>query len=144
MYARSYYGEDVNIPENYDGTAFSEPSSEPELRGARLEPVKSEIKFSPKEPSKSDIKFSPDESAPDTCEKCAPCECEGKDSGGIFGIDLKGIFGGIFSGSGLSRLLPSGIGTEEILIIGIALFLLFSPSRDIECALLLLALVFIK
>ena len=132
MYARSYYGEDVNIPENYDGTAFSEPSSEPELRGARIEPVKSEIKFSP------------DESAPDTCEKCTPCECEGKDSGGIFGLDLKGIFGGIFSGSGLSRLLPSGLGTEEILIIGIALFLLFSPSRDIECALLLLALVFIK
>ena len=130
MYARSYYGEDVSIPENYDGTAFSEQPSESEARTPRIEPVKSEMKFSPKEPE------------PHEKNECHE-ECEAKPSG-LFGMDFQGILGGFFSGKRISRYFPKDFGTEEILIIGIALFLIFSPSRDIECALLLLALVFIK
>ena len=131
MYARSYYGEDVSIPENYDGTAFSEQAPDSEARAPRIEPVKSEMKFSPKE------------TEPKETETCAEEVAESKPAG-LFGIDFQGILGGIFSGKKISRYFPQGFGTEEILIIGIALFLIFSPSRDIECALLLLALIFIK
>ena len=56
-----------------------------------------------------------------------------------------GLFGGIldkipFLGGKLSSL---HIGTEELLIAGVALFLLFSKGGDRECALILLALLFI-
>ena len=133
MYSRSYYPDsEISIPENYDGTAFSEAQPEAEQRAPKIEPIRNEMKFSPKEP----------EEKQDMNEECFAAQ-KTKERG-LFGIDFSGIFGGLFRGGGLSSLIPKDFGTEELLIIGIALFLLFSPDRDIECALLILALIFVK
>lgn len=140
MYSRSYFtgGSEISLPENYDGTAFSEDSIQDEIRIPKIESAKNEIKFSPKtEEKECDTSFQPPEYD----------ECMTKEKGtrgGIFGIDFKGILGSVFSGDGFSSILPKDFGIEEIIIIGIALFLLFSPERDIECSLMLLALIFIK
>ena len=139
MYSRSYFQGDseISVPDNYDGTAFFENAVQSEAKAPKIEPIKVEKKFSPKDAE---------------CE----CECVGENNacnddsternarGGIFGLDFKGTFGSLFSGTRLGSFIPKDFGIEEILIIGIALFLLFSPEHDIECALLLLALIFIK
>ena len=52
------------------------------------------------------------------------------------------LLSGLFSGEGGIRL-PK-IGTEEILILAAAAFLLFSKSGDKECAIFLLILLFIN
>jgi hypothetical protein len=62
-----------------------------------------------------------------------------------------GFLSGLF-GKGLSELIPASLfsgmpkslGTEEILLIGIAAFLFFSSSHDVLTAVILLALIFIK
>jgi len=134
MYSRSYYPDtDISVPENYDGTAFSDDFMTSEPKTPKIEPVKNEVKFSPKEP----------ECVSEESEDCFSPKKE-KEHGSLFGIDFGGIFGGLFRGGKLSSIIPKDFGTEELLIIGIALFLLFSPDRDIECALLILALIFIK
>ena len=140
MYSQSYFpnGRDISLPDNYDGTAFSENTPQSEARVQKIESVKNEIKFSPQ---------SDEGEYTCECENEKYEECLSKsesERGGFLGIDFKGIFGSLFSGSKLSSFIPKDFGIEEILIIGIALFLLFSPERDIECALLLLALFFIK
>ena len=58
--------------------------------------------------------------------------------GNLFRHGIPGIFGG------KSLLGDFKLGTEEILILGAALFLLLSGSRDIECLIILLALLFVK
>ena len=138
MYSRSYFqgDADISVPENYDGTAFLNEAIQTEAKAPRIEPLKSEIKFSPKDEKSS-------------CECDEPrdsteCHVERDEREGIFKTDLRGFFGSAFSGTRLVSILPKEFGFEEILIIGLALFLLFSPERDIECALLLLVLVFIK
>ena len=77
------------------------------------------------------------------CEKpCAPPkkECSGPKKGGSFFSEiLQGRLGFLKEG-GFGSLL-GGIGTEEILIIAIALFLLFSKDGDRECAVMLLFLL---
>lgn len=61
----------------------------------------------------------------------------------------KGQGGGILTGlgAGLGRILKLGdgfhLGLEEILIIAAAAFLFFSKDGDRECALMLVALLFI-
>lgn len=138
MYARSYFqgDADISVPENYDGTVFLNEVMQAEAKPPRIEPIKSETKFSPKDESTA--------RDPGTNPECEECSAKPQARGGIFGVDLKGIFSSVFSTSRLGSFLPKDFGFEEILIIGIALFLLFSPERDIECALLLLALVFIR
>ena len=138
MYSRSYFqgDADISVPDNYDGTAFLSEVIQSDAKAPRIEPIKSEIKFSPK-----------DEACESECaetRECDECPMDKGSGGGFLGIDLKRTFGSIFSGTRLASFLPKDFGFEEILIIGIALFLLFSPERDIECALLILALVFIK
>lgn len=140
MYSQSFFnaGRDISPPENYDGTAFSEIPNQSEAKPQKIESVKNEIKFSPKSDELD-------------CE-CAHCnekydDCKSENDcgrGGFFGIDFSGMLGSLFSGSKLSSFIPKDFGFEEILIIGLALFLLFSPQRDIECALLILALIFIR
>ena len=56
---------------------------------------------------------------------------------------LSGLLGGFLSGGNQSIRLPK-IGTEEILLIGVAAFLFFSQEGDKECALLLLLLLLIN
>ena len=138
MYSRSYFqGEaDISVPDNYDGTAFLGEGAQAEAKAPRIEPLKIEKKFSPKDeerisecgayPERDECHY--DESGKESCR----------------GFDARGIFSSLFPGAKLSSFIPKGFGVEDVLLIGIALFLLFSPERDIECALLLLALVFIR
>ena len=121
MYTRSYYpdmAEKINLPENYVGTAFDrEESAETPT-------------FSEKE-SESVDGF--DE------------ERGGGNIGRMFSI-FKRIPGGDFFSGTLSRLHIKDfkIGTEEVLILGISLFMLISHDGDKELALFLLLLLFIK
>ncbi len=134
MYTRNYFQDDENIsiPENYDGNAFREDVKEPPIQshnGDRLIPP-----------------FTPHSR---TEEECAAFEdAERKKRDGDSG----------FVSTFLQKLQPSSLfekfnffngghfdfGGEEIMIIGIALFLLFSEGKDIECALMLLLLLLIK
>ena len=56
---------------------------------------------------------------------------------------VSGLLGGFLSGGSQGIRLPS-IGTEEILLIGMAAFLFFSHDGDKECALLLMLLLLIN
>ena len=139
MYSQSYFpqGKEISLPDNYDGTAFSDDNFQNE-RTPKIEARQNEIKFSPKDEECE----SPSDALEAENEECIARTKESR--GGLFGIDLKGMFSSLFGGNRFSSIVPKDFGTEEILIIGIALFLLFSSERDIECALLLLALIFIK
>ncbi len=65
--------------------------------------------------------------------------CQGKDCGqSLFRIPF---LGNLFGNSGG---ILSGISTEELLIIGLALFLLLSKDGDTECALMLLLLLLVR
>lgn len=136
MYSRSYYPEEqaIRIPEGYDGTALYEKESVEQAKpSAKIEPQKNEVKFSPK-----------DEITAEQESEEVFLRTE-KESGGIFPkIDLGNICGGLFSKNPSVKSFIPNIGTEEILIIGLALFLFFSKSGDRECALLVLALLFIN
>ena len=129
MYSRSFYPSEQRrpaFPENYDGTAFSEPPS------LSNEPPQETINFIP-EP----------EAEPAASESVFTKPCVSSATAGVKIPLLSDIFGGsggIFS-SGENFL--SKIGVEEILIIAVAAFLLFSKDGDIECALMLLLLLFI-
>ena len=72
-------------------------------------------------------------------EAFAPAPVNEPKSGGVEGL-LSGLFGKLHIG------IPSldKIGYEEILILGVAAFLLFSADGDKECALLLLLLLLIN
>lgn len=117
MYSRSYK-EDTDtrpmVPPNYDGTAFSEEKYAKKL-----------------------------DTGPTFEENTAPCLNDSEETVGV------GNIGGLFSG-GLGGLLGGfgirmpRIGTEEILIIATALFLLFSKDGDNECAILLLLLLLVN
>ena len=129
MYTRSYFTDDktVDIPENYDGTAFGggitdTSEGDAEKRGSLSDEERTEG------------------------EKAAP-------TGNRIGISqffeklpLKSIFpikdlGSYFTGH---KLIPEKIGMEEALILAIALYLFFSKDGDKECAIMLLLLIFIN
>ena len=58
------------------------------------------------------------------------------------GLPIKNIFKSEAAGSFFS--IFNKIGTEEILLLGVALFLLFSKAHDFETALLLVFLLFVR
>lgn len=62
------------------------------------------------------------------------CDVEERHKGPFSLLDLlpKGLFGGF------------EVGIEEILIIGAAIFLLMSKSKDFECIFILIALLFVR
>ncbi len=128
MYTRSYDNESrIKIPENYDGNAFFEESvsdvSPPKKETA--EPL-----VAPWDAPKS----------PPPEEETVPTAA-GIKAGNFFGKYLKKLpFGAlnIFGGDKLE------FGTEEILLIGVALFLFFSGGGDKECAVMLLLLLLVK
>ena len=132
MYTRNYIddGGGMNIPQNYDGIAFD--TDIPDTKNT-IAASMGEKKISP-----PDMKAEAPESAPTSAN------AEGS-----------GIFGGFLQKLGLKNILPSSIGSlfqldqfklgkEEILLIGIALFLLFSKEGDKECAIILLLLLFVN
>ena len=145
MYSRNQPSDGkIVIPENYDGTAFSEkkapePPKEPAERNIKVLGTPSgEVKMSP---SSIGTEVPPAEE-----EASAPVKEERESVlTGLFGRlpTLTSIFKG---GSGFLDSLPikmPKIGSEEILILGIAFFLLFSKNGDKECAIMLLLLIFI-
>ena len=115
MYTRSYYPDTPSpLPENYGGIALSEPM--------------------PKSPTTD---FGTQEEKDTESVKCM---------GGISGIGGIPIISKLFTGVGRVAE-PLGIksfGTEELLIAGVALYLLFSKSGDKECAVALLLLLLVN
>ena len=138
MYSRSYFqgDADISVPDNYDGTAFFGEAMTNEAKPPRIEPIKSEKKFSPK-----------DGEVISGCEEYnerEECRHQENKKAPNRSFDLQGIMNSLFCGKKESLFIPKGFSIEDVLLIGTALFLLFSPERDIECALLMLALVFIR
>lgn len=134
MYSRSYYPEDpaMRIPDGYDGTALLEqPITEFAPKELPLEAVKREVKVSPRETKEEN-----------ECENTAneETECISRADKWQMPSFLKNIIPRELSFSSII----SGIGSEEILIAAIALFLFFSNGGDKLCAAILVFLIFIK
>ena len=124
MYTRSYSGEIERMapPANYDGFAFSDGDS---CEKNCTRPPTNEVQEPISEPVE---------------EECVSADARPKSPlSGIFGFG-KGLFGGLKS---TPFKLPK-LGSEEILIIATALFLMFSKEGDKECAVLLLLLLLIN
>jgi hypothetical protein len=117
MYSRSYTDGEIIIPEKYSGTALEEIEKDKE----------------------SDTKKSECE---DMHMNNAPCGEIKKDKINLSG--MTDIVKCIFGNHDDKENFLSGIGFEEILILGMAIYLFFSKRSDKECALILLALLFIK
>ncbi len=134
MYTRSYYdNEGVAHPLSvgYDGTALCDEPPAPKVSVAHTEvgAQKAQTKLSPKETERPVI------------EECS-CTDDSNDKrgeGGFFG-QIRSIFSGFLP----SRILPEKFGLEELLILGLAIYLFFSSSHDREFSLMLLALIFIS
>lgn len=121
MYSRSYYPDGVgkvNLPQNYDGTAFIERES-PEQEDS----VQASFIDSPQG------------------------ERDQKEESFFKGLSGGSVLSGLFSKGGLLgglNLKIPEIGTEEILLIAIAAFLFFSKDGDKESAIFLLLLLLIN
>ena len=119
---------EISVPKNYDGTTFGIAEEEVSTRAHENKSFQNEIdEKMESEPVSYEIKKS-------------------KSDKDVFSFlhnfSLKKL---PFLSS--KEMLPSFIrdfGTEELLIIGVALFLIFSQAHDIESALILLVLIFIK
>lgn len=135
MYTRSYYGDEggsgIRIPDGYDGTALLE---------SEAQPVAAPVNFPP-ETQKREIKVSPkNENTEEAVEQTSAQDSGHREkSADKWQIPL--LFKKIFPTSEIFSF--SKIGSEELLIGAVALFLLFSKSGDKLCALMLLALIFI-
>lgn len=134
MYTRNYVddGVGVNIPQHYDGIAFDTDIQDTKNT---VSATIGERKISPQD--------TPASFEPEDTPVSAPIETQG------------GLFGNIFGKLGFKNLLPSSLnsilsleqfklGKEELLLIGLALFLLFSKEGDKECAIILLLLLFVN
>lgn len=139
MYTRNYYSEDekIIVPENYDGNAFPE-KNEPRESSANKTPAL-EAEMPPPLRAPWDVTEKGPESASEEV-MAKPKEHEG-----FFGDFMNKLpFGNIFKKGDFMRSTFSDFGMEELLIIGIALFLLLSKDGDKECAFILLFLLFVK
>ena len=129
MYTRSYDNEGgIRIPEKYDGNAFiaNEVKTDTESESTK---------------SSESLRAPWDTPKPEEREEIIPTAANAR-SENIFSRYIKKLsFGAlnIFGGEGGFHL-----GTEEILIIGVALFLFFSGGGDKECAIMLLLLLLVK
>ena len=118
MYSRSFYPEaeeNPRIPENYDGTALLDPPTQP------TENERAEVS--------------------ETVEETEQASALG--GGLLSSLGRSPLLSGLFGGKGIPLRFPK-IGSEEILILGIAALLFFSKEGDKECALILLFLLFIS
>ena len=136
MYTRNYYSgeEKLSVPENYDGYAFSEEKNE--LQATKEEEYKE---------GAAHLKAPWDIPKSESEEKAEEVSAKPKEHEGLFGALAERLpFGKILGNMNFFKNGISDFGTEELLIIGIALFLLFSKNGDKECSLILLFLLFIK
>lgn len=133
MYTRSYYPDqqEIKIPENYDGNAFREIESKEEECASEVE----------KRTDEEAVLRAPW----DVSEKTEAVMGKGGVSAhGLGGLLEKVPFGNL---SGFLPFFKGGkfsLGSEEVLICAIALFLLLSRGGDKECAVMLLLLLWIK
>ncbi len=145
MYSRNQamQGSGISVPENYDGVAFTE--AKPEVQGEGAD-RSIRVVGTPSQ----DTKMSPGGFLADEPKESAEVFKNTEDSAeaGLFQGLLGKIptIGRLFSGGNLlgsTGIKMPKIGTEELLIIGIALFLLFNKDGDKECAIMLLLLIFV-
>ena len=135
MYTRNYQSDEkdsLKIPEGYDGIAFRDNDSEKNDLLSETGDAALHLKA-----PWDEKKEQPQAAEP---VMASPRRNDGFLSGLLGKFNIGGLFdcGGFFKDGHLS------LGTEEILIIGIALLLLFNKSGDKECAIMLLLLLFIK
>ena len=136
MYSRTYANDLPTVPESYSGVAFREPDPIPDDAPKSI-PKSADVKFTTS-PAPPDPKLSSAGAEPAVEETCV------KPSQGFFEkIQLGKMFSGIRDFDFSSISLPR-IGMEEILIVGLALFLFFSRDGDKECAALLALLLLIR
>jgi hypothetical protein len=138
MYSRGICStvQDHSIPEKYDGTALLDIPTDDESTQCNAS-----SKFI--DAQKKEIKFSPHEAPKESAEE-ATAEVNDTEPAGIFSFGPMKWVKSILPGSmNIGGILPK-IELEELIIIGLALYLFFSKSGDKECALILLALIFIK
>ena len=132
MYTRSYNKEEegLKLPDNYGGTAFLPKSeSHDEVKTVYAEPEKREIKIS--RPIDS-----ADASDKDSTDNEAIKRVKSDDEKIPF---LSKRLRQIFESYHLPKL-----DFDDLLLIAIAAFVFLSQSDDIECAIMILLLVFIK
>ncbi len=126
MYSRNFYqdsNDQLNIPNNYDGTMFQDHENQ------HFEPNVPEVSFN-------------------EAQDAAVCNMSrGRENSMAEGFGrlpfLSGLFGRDGFLPGLNLKMPK-IGTEEILILVTAAFLIFSKSGDRECGILLLLLLLVN
>ena len=134
MYTRSYQNEEkdsVKIPEGYDGIAFRENEKASEETVAE-----DALKSPPLRAPWDEVKDSPAVAEPTMAHPI-------KNDSFLSGLFGKFNFGGLFERGGLFKNGHINLGSEEILLIGVALLLLFNKSGDKECAIMLLLLLFV-
>ncbi len=140
MYTRTYQPEEekITVPENYDGNAFREEPAAPEI-------PREEISVFLQKEEPTSVSFTQDNTPPSKKDDVKEVLTKPKGDGGI----LTGLFKN-FRHTSIFNSLPflkngfADIGTEEILIVAVAIFLLFSKSGDRECAIMLFLLLFVK
>ena len=145
MYSRGYYPEQkekIAIPEGYDGTMLMEKEDAPTNDEGR------NIGELATTHSKKEIKISPPLLHNQSDSEDSPVYKEEAPRGSF---SLQSIFDSLPLGRLKSLIKRDGKGNvpftfdfEDLLIIGIALFLIFSKNGDRELGLLLAALIFIK
>ena len=137
MYQRKYYQEDaIKIPENYVGYALTEEEHEEKAPPSYEVPPKPQGTHdaAPEDECETTYGENPwQREHPEEATACVPVPAKKRES------ILDGVF---LACERLGLHLPS-FDFEDLLLIGIGLSLLLSKERDIECGLVLLALVFL-
>ena len=147
MYQRKYYPQgEIKIPENYGGYALTEERTE-EIEDTpkqvyeppcekRCDPP-TEEESAEKEDAYTPIfgehSWEREKARMEEPTQCLPVRRQRRDS----------LFGGVFSVFERFGLHMPSFDFEDLLLIGVGISLLLSKERDIECGLLLLALVFL-
>ena len=135
MYSRTHENDLMTLPESYSGVAFREPDPTPPDAPKSI-PKSADVKFTTSPPP-------PDPKLTAVSEEVAEEMVEASAPQGFFEkLQLGKMLSGV-SGLDLSRLSLPSIGMEEILIVGLALFLFFSKDGDKECAVLIALLLLI-
>ena len=132
MYSRSYIGNDapVTVPEGYDGIAMKDSPTNVSDGYQETKSTGVSEKAPQLNPWEADRPTKPEEKEESVGAFSAP--------GSSLGTLLSGLKLPIVGALKLPR-----IGTEEILILAAAAYLLFSKGGDKECALMLIILLFV-
>lgn len=141
MYTRSYgegEKEMIRIPEKYDGTVFMDSEEKNKESNESQEIAASKIHNEklygiPCEPEKKEV-----------CDTRHDNHRFDLKSLGSFDFLKKIPFFNSFSEKGFGNFLPIKFGSEEILIMAVLAFLIFTKSADIESILMIFLLLIIK